>query len=45
MQQEQARLQKFCVQNSLSAPTQVFEECGVQGVMCGAGFGLVQSNP
>ena len=28
--QEQARLVKFLEQNSLSAPTQVFEECGVQ---------------
>ena len=28
--QEQARLLEFLVQNSLSAPTQVFEECGVQ---------------
>ena len=26
--QEQTRLVKFLVQNSLSAPTQVFEECG-----------------
>ena len=30
--QEQARLVKFLAQNSLSAPTQVFEECGVCGV-------------
>ena len=28
--QEQARLPEFLVQNSLSAPTQVFEECGAQ---------------
>ena len=28
--QEQARLREFCVQNSLSVPTQVFVECGVQ---------------
>ena len=28
--QRQARLRKILIQNSLSVPTQVFEECGVQ---------------
>ena len=31
--QEQARLPEFLVQNSLSAPTQAFEECGVQSTL------------
>ena len=52
--QEQARLPEFSVQNSLSAPTQVFEECGAQSTppptptmkiwTWDFGFQLVQSN-
>ena len=54
--QEQASLREFSVQNFLSAPTQVFEECGVWSTLPSPrnencqrgwdfGFELVQSIP
>ena len=50
--QEQARLREFCAQNSLSAPTQVFVECGVRSTenenlarMRDFGFELIQNIP
>ena len=41
--QEQARLLEFCVQNSLSAPTEVFEECGIplQKIKIWSGLGTL----
>ena len=43
------QLPEFLVQNSLSAPTQVFQECGVQStslaILRDFGFELFQSSP